>query len=170
MQLEVGFGEFVGGFGALDNARAGKQPGLGAVDLRTADADDQLTAALRVDPAERTGEEPARETFECRDVAQGGFTRFAADGGRGVQHGSGVQDVPTGRPGDVQDRSQVLDVAELEQARRRRFIEGRPEGAHAGADGGNDSAVLAEVPSSTRPERPPTSSPRPDTWSSSPET
>ena len=68
VKLQLGLGEFLFRLRAGHDAGPGVDPGPRPVDERRTDADEKFAAAARIDPAQRAGVKPARESLERADL------------------------------------------------------------------------------------------------------
>ena len=90
-ELQLGLGELPVRVRPGHDAAAGIERARAALDQRGADADEELTAAAVIDPADRSGIQPAGKRLEPADVRAGGLARRAADRRRGMQAGQHIE-------------------------------------------------------------------------------
>lgn len=144
-ELDCGLAVFAGGFGALDDAGAGKESGAAPFNEGGAEPDNHLAFVAVVEPSDGTSVEAAVDFLEVHDGGDGGFAGGAADGGCGMEFGDDVEEVNGGVDVCGDFSAEVLDVGEGEQTRLRIGMSLESAGSEATEDGVADTGVFVEV-------------------------
>ena len=143
-EFEGGFFPFGFGLAARHDAGAGVNPDAGFLGDGRADRHGELAVERRVDPAHRRAIPAPRDRFQIADETHSVFPWVAAQSRRRVQGFHQRQDTGFSLEASVDGRMQVLDMLQLEQARRR-DLQPVGQGQQAIANLVHDNSVLLPV-------------------------